>query len=169
MDDVLLTKYLLDEASEAEAIAVRRWIAAHPDNERHFSRLQLIWNTSQSMAHESKVDEQEAWQRFIRRRANESGASGGVSKNIIRRMGWLRVAAVLVLASIAVIMGYYALLPENGTSLLGAVHETTDATNTDTLADGSVITLTRHTSLRFSQGLFQRQSHVDLRSGAVFF
>lgn len=169
MDDVLLTKYLLGETSEAEATAVRRWISAHPDNEKRFSGLRLIWDTSQSVALESKVDEQEAWQRFQQRRQHASDESGRSSKGMLRRMGWLRVAAVLVLGSIAAFGGYQILLPENAAPLLGAVHETTDAVSTDTLADGSVITLDRHASLRFSQGLFKRGRHVELRGGAVFF
>ena len=169
MDDVLLTKYMLAEASEVEATTVRRWIAAHPDNERHFSRLQSVWNASQSVALESTIDEQEAWQRFQQRRENASGTSNRSSKSAIRRMGWLRVAAVLVLGSVAALTGYYLFLPDNASPLLGAIHKATDAVSTDTLADGSVITLNKHASLRFSQGLFQRQRHVELRGGAVFF
>src|SRR5690606_10645329 len=37
------------------------------------------------------------------------------------------------------------------------------------LADGSVITLSKYASLRFSQGLFQQKRAVELHSGSVFF
>lgn len=169
MDDVLLTKYLLKEASEAEAGAVRSWIAAHPDNEKYYAQLRSVWDTSRSIAAKSEVDEQEAWRRFLHRRDKADSASRGPLKGVIRPMGWLRVAALLVLGSIAAFAGYYVLVPDNAAPLLGAVHEATDAVSTDTLADGSVITLSRHASLRFSQGLFQQKRRVELRSGSVFF
>lgn len=170
MDDVLLTKYLLQETTEAETIEVRRWIAAHPDNKQHFSRLRMIWDASLSAAQESSVDEQEAWQRFLQRteiaRRTEKAT---IPKVPIRRLGWLRIAAVLVLGSIATLVGYNVLVPRNAAPLFGTIHETTDAISTDTLADGSVITLNSHASLRFSQGVFKRARHVELRDGSVFF
>ncbi|MFB2120618.1 FecR domain-containing protein [Parapedobacter sp. 2B3] len=170
MDDVLLTKYLLKETSEAEAQAVRNWLAAHPDNGRYYARLQLIWDASRSFAAESKVDEQAAWERFVQRRQTGDGAWRNAAKPLIRKMGWLRIAAAAVLVSIAAFAGYYLIGSDRlANPLLGAVHETADAVTTDTLADGSVITLSKHASLRFSQGLFQQKRAVELHSGSVFF
>ncbi|WP_353124307.1 FecR domain-containing protein [Parapedobacter pyrenivorans] len=170
MDDVLLTKYLLKETSEAEAQVVRSWLADHPDNGRYYARLQLIWDASRSFAAESKVDEQAAWERFVQRRRAGDGARRNAAKPLIRKMGWLRVAAAAVLVSIAAFAGYYLIGYDRVAGpLLGALHETNDAVSTDTLADGSVITLSKHASLRFSQGLFQRKRVVELHSGSVFF
>lgn len=170
MDDVMLTKYLLRETSEAEARAVRSWIAAHPDNGRHYSRLQLIWDTSQSFAAESKVNEQEAWQRFVQRKETVGNGLGKSAEPFIRKMGWLRVAAILVIGSLVAFAGHHFIGTDwTDSHLLGTIHETTDAVSTDTLADGSVATLGKHASLRFSQGLFQRKRAVQLRSGSVFF
>jgi len=172
MDDALLTKYLLNETSESEAGVVRRWIAAHPDNERHYSRLRQIWDTSQLFAAESKVDEQAAWERFVQRREAQagSGVAGFPATPLLQRMGWLRVAAVLVFTSIAAFAGYYLIGSDRVVDpLFGVMHETTDTMSTDTLADGSVITLSKYASLRFSQGLFQQKRAVALRSGSVFF
>lgn len=166
----MLTKYLLKETSEAEARTVRSWIEAHPDNGRYYSRLQLIWDTSQSFAAENKVDEQEAWGRFVQRREAAGSAFGKSAGPFIGKMRWLRVAAILVLSSMAAFVGYYLIGSDRVASpLLGAVHETTDAASTDTLADGSVVTLSAYASLRFSQGVFQQKRAVELRGGSVFF
>ncbi|HWK98450.1 MAG TPA: FecR domain-containing protein [Parapedobacter sp.] len=172
MDDVLLTKYLLNETSESEAKVVRHWIAAHPDNGRHYSRLQQIWNASQSFVAESKVDEQAAWERFIQHREAQTGRGvlGSPPKPRLQRLGWLRVAAVLVLTSITAFAGYYLIGSNRVVNpLFGVTHETTDAVSTDTLADGSVVTLSKYASMRFSQGFFRQKRAVALRSGSVFF
>ena len=166
----MLTKYLLNETSEGEAETVRQWIAAHPDNGRYYAHMQLVWDTGQSLAAESNVDEHGAWERFVERREDLGNAPQAFAKPLIRKMGWLRVAAMLVIGSLAAFAGYYLVgVDHTGNRLLGAVHETADAVSTDTLADGSVITLSKHASLRFSQGLFQQKRAVELRSGSVFF
>ncbi len=169
MDDVLLTKYLLNETSEKEAKAVRQWIAAHPDNKLHYTRLQLIWDASKLVGTESEIDEQVAWERFKARVDNAGNAPQMSVKAFIRTMGWVRIAAVLVVALFTVFIGYYLVAVDSYGNRFGAVHETTDVVSTDTLADGSVITLSKHASLRFSQGLFQQKRAVELRSGSVFF
>src|SRR3546814_9007817 len=170
MDDVLLKKYLLNETSKEESKTVRRWIAAHPDNGRYYSNMQLLWDNSQSLAAESNVDEHGAWKRFVERREDLGNAPQASAKTLIRKMGWLRVAAMLVIGLLATFAGYYLIgVDHTGNRLLGAIHETAGAVSTDTLADGSVITLSKHASLRFSQGLFQRKRAVDLRAGSVFF
>ncbi|MEC3881111.1 FecR domain-containing protein [Parapedobacter sp. 10938] len=171
MDDALLMKYLLNEATEEEAKAVRRWVAAHPDNKRHYTRMELIWEISKSVGPESGIDEQEAWERFTARLDGaDHAAAPSSAKTLIRRMGWTRIVAVLVIALFTAFAGYYFVgVRITGDRLMGAVHETTNLVDTDTLADGSVITLSKFASLRFSQGLFQQKRAVELRKGSVFF
>lgn len=166
----MLMKYLLSETSEAEAKTVRQWIAAHPDNGRYYANMRLVWDTSQSLATESNADEYVAWERFVARREGLGNTSPVAAKPLIQKMGWLRVAAMLVIGLLAAFAGYYVVgVDHTGNRLLGAVHETADAVSTDTLADGSVITLSKYASLRFSQGLFQQKRAVELHSGSVFF
>src|SRR5690606_33041495 len=107
MDDVLLMKYLLSETSEAEAKTVRRWIAAHPDNGRYYANMRLVWDTSQSLANESNADEYAAWERFVARRDDLGSTSPVAAKPLIRKMGWLRIAAMLLIGLLAAFAGYY--------------------------------------------------------------
>ncbi|WP_257666245.1 FecR domain-containing protein [Parapedobacter tibetensis] len=168
MDEVLLTKYLLKETSEEETAAVRKWIAAHPDNEKHYSQLRLVWDASQTLAGKSDVDEHEAWLRFMQRRERVNPSLSWQSKGLIRRLGWLRIAATLIFVSGASLIGYYFLV-QNGSQRYGSTYETANAVNTDTLADGSIITLNKYATLRFSQGPFQGKRLAELREGEVFF
>ncbi|SEL75192.1 FecR domain-containing protein [Parapedobacter koreensis] len=167
MDDILLTKYVLNETDAAEAATVRKWIAAHPDNEKYYAQFRFVWEASQRLADTNDIDEEEAWQRFVQRR-DEADLRGRTSPNILRTMRWLRIAAVLTLVSVAMGLSYYLLVPSDGL-LLGTTYEATNYPNTDTLADGSIITLGARASLRFSQGPLQRQRLVKLHEGEVFF
>ncbi|MBK1441317.1 FecR domain-containing protein [Parapedobacter sp. ISTM3] len=165
MDDVLLTKYVLNEANEMEAANVRKWIAAHPDNEKYYLQFRFVWEASQRLAPEHRVDEEAAWQRFLQRRERAGGALQRSRQGVSRRLGWLRIAAGLILVSI---VAYYFLL-SGERQLLGADYSATDGPSTDTLTDGSIITLDVQASLRFSNGPFQRQRQVKLHGGNVFF
>ena len=168
MDDILLTKYLLKETNEAEAAAVRKWIGAHPDHEKRFAQLQIVWDASQTLAGNSDVDEHDAWQRFVQRREEINRSPQGQPKSIIRQLSWLRIAATIMLISAVGLTGYYVLTSSDG-QLFSSNYETTDGVRTDTLADGSIITLNRHASMRFSQRPFQRKRQVELREGEAFF
>ncbi len=168
MDDVLLTKYLLEETSEEETTAIRKWIAEHPDNRKHYSRLQVIWEASRTLVGKSDVDEHEAWQRFVQLRDEGTDFSAGQSKGMIKRMGWLRIAAALILVSAAAVIGYFSVVSNQGQSL-GLAYQTAAEVSTDTLADGSIITLNNYATLRFSQGPFRRERRVELQNGEAFF
>jgi len=159
MNDVLLTKYLLNETTDAEAATVRRWIASHPDHERHYRQLQAIWEASRSLAVEKEVDENEAWQRFVQRRDQPQRP---------RNMGWIRIAAALLLTCLAGLVGFYLLGP-SGDGLIGSTYRTADVVRTDTLGDGSIITLNRFADLHFAQSPFKGKREVNLRSGEAFF
>lgn len=169
MDDILLTKYLLKEANEAEAAAVRKWIMAHPDHEKRLVQLQLVWDASQKLASNSEVDEQEAWQRFVQRREKKGNSSNGRTKVMLYQVKWLRMVAMLVLLPIAGLMGYYFLTSSEGRLFGTMAYEATDAIRTDTLRDGSIVTLNKFAALQFSQKPFQRKRLVELREGEAFF
>ena len=66
MDDLLI-RFLSDEATHTEQVQVKHWISASKENQAHFDQLRLIWDTSLSLAPETPVDTNQAWQRFQQR------------------------------------------------------------------------------------------------------
>ncbi len=168
MDDILLTKYLLKETNEEETAAVRQWIAARPENNRHYQHLLKLWETSYTLVEESHVDEDQAWQRFVKRRDEQQAALTGPHKGVLKRTGWMGVAASLMLVSVAALIGYFSVV-SNRSQLHSAVYETSDEVRTDTLMDGSIITLNNHATMRFSQGGTRPERQVELQKGEVFF
>ena len=66
MDELLVT-YLLGEATEAEAQQAKDWINANNEHRQYFAALRLLWNESKQLKTTSKINEQEAWDRFKQR------------------------------------------------------------------------------------------------------
>jgi len=165
MDDILLTKYLLDETSETESASVRTWIAAHPDHARRYEHLQRIWKTSRSLGSHLTVDEEDAWHRFVQRR--DSIAAPGKGKTI-RRINWLRYAAALVLLPLAT-WALYTFWDTRLSDSAAIVYATEGSTHTDTLIDGSVITLNSFATLRYAQEARTKRRVATLDEGEVFF
>lgn len=165
MDDILLTKYMLNETDEVESVSVRTWIAAHPDNARRYAQLQRIWETSKSLESRLKVDEEDAWGRFVQRRDSTHTRHANVQ---VQRMGWLRYAAAIVVLPLA-IWAIYELWNTGYQDSVPLVYETKASPHTDTLADGSIVTLNSFATLRYTQAARTRQRVATLDDGEVFF
>lgn len=165
MDDILLTKYLLNETSEAESVSVRAWMAAHPDNARRYEHLQRIWKTSKSVGNELAVSEEEAWHRFVQRRDSTAPAR---ESGYMKRINWLRYAAAVILVPLTV-WTVYNFWSNRYVDSAPIVYETEASAQTDTLADGSVITLNSFASLRYAEETRTKQRIAMLDEGEVFF
>ena len=66
----------------------------------------------------------------------------------MRRLGWLRYAAVLLVIPAAVLLVQYLRKPGS----VAATYETTASVRTDTLAVGTVATLNRYAAVHLRQG-----------------
>src|SRR5690606_6563015 len=162
MDDILLTKYLLNETNESESASVRSWLAAHPDNERKFVQLRRIWEASKAFGSRLEMDEEQAWDRFVQRR-------NAIEPARTRRLGanWFRYAAAVILLPL-VMWGIYGLwdAPYGAPALM--VYETDAYPHTDTLTDGSIVTLNSYATLHYAQEK-RKQRVATLEEGEVFF
>ncbi|HLX67949.1 MAG TPA: FecR domain-containing protein [Puia sp.] len=168
MDDLLI-KYVLGEATREEAAQVERWLEADAANRRRYEEYKTLWAVSRRTAAresaESKgsVDVQEAWQRL-------RSAPVGERSDRVRRLGWLRFAAAAIV--ILVFGGVYLLFSNHRPDVVrvpgvrplrsarvGATEVPTmvklGATRpgTDTLPDGTVVTLNRGASLAIVRSL----------------
>src|SRR6476661_892401 len=159
--DDLLIKYLLGEASPEEALLVNDWQEANPGNKKYLEDFSVIWNTSQKLGKISAVDEQEAWKRF-KLRADGSSAKQPVIRRLDNSISWLRIAAVFLLITAAAWFGY-------SYYFMGTVNLTAaTSTRTETLPDGSVITLNKNSSLSFQKRFAGKQRNVKLTGEAFF-
>lgn len=161
--DDLLVKYLLGEATATERVAVEEWLAASDANRDHFAQLQQVWERSKALAATKEVDEEAAWQRFRTR------IHAGQPKVVVKPLqssGWWRIAALLVLLIGAAFFAYTWLTREAPVQELSL--RATDQPLSDTLSDGSVVMLNKHSAISYPSK-FKGATRLVALQGEAFF
>lgn len=161
--DDLLVKYLLEEASPDEQSIVADWLAADVANQRYYDHFKLIWEQSKSLAAHSQTDTEAAWQRFQQRVSANTALPQVIGVPLRRRYSWMKVAASMIFLISAGWLIYF-LTDRNGTQVLAS----NDAVRTDTLPDGSVVTLNKHSSLQYASDFNGATRPVTLDGEAFF-
>ncbi|WP_285008102.1 FecR domain-containing protein [Pedobacter faecalis] len=165
MEDELLIKYLLNEAAEAERIAVEEWLAQSEANRSRFAAFEKIWTASKSLSASARPDADEAWIRFKSRATEGNSESRQVPFLKVRPSfagTWIRVAAALV-AVVGIWLVYSLLGPSGYTDVVAQAD-----VRREKLPDGSVITLNKNSSLSYAADFADNRS-VRLKEGDVFF
>ncbi|QHT67642.1 DUF4974 domain-containing protein [Rhodocytophaga rosea] len=166
MNDELLTKFMLGETTQEENKVIQQWIQADKAHEKHFADFQLIWETSKKLAFQSKANEEEAWQRFKNKRSQHTTKEAQV-KPLISRFILMRVAAVFVIAFLGW-AGYWGYQSTQNPSALMSI-QTGEETRTETLPDGSVVTLNKHSTLTYPKAFQGNTRELNLQTGEAFF
>lgn len=160
--DDLLVKYLLQEATAEERRLVEAWMAGDAASKKQFEDFKTIWDESRRLASTSTVDEDAAWKKF-KSRIQEAKRPQVVRK--IQSGMWWRIAALFVLVAGAGYFGYKLFIEKTVSNIVVASHE---ATLTDTLPDGSVVTLNKNSSLQYPSG-FKGETRAIALKGEAFF
>jgi transmembrane sensor len=164
MNDDLLVKYLLGEANSTEKESVVQWIKEDDSHLKYFNHFKFIWDTSKQLAAKSEVDENAAWERFQQRM--QQPAQKSIVRSIGNRFSWLRVAVILLVVFISSIVAWYVW---NDAGLTKQIAVTT-ANNIlkDTLSDGSVVTLNKHSEIYYPQKFKGNKRAITLKGEAFF-
>lgn len=161
MDEILI-KYVIGEATLAEEEMVAGWLKESSANEKHLAHIRLIWETSKTLQTESDLDEESSWQEFIQLRDRPVQRLERPEKNT----HWLRIAALWVVISgtaLLLFTRYYQAKPEMLTL------QSYDTVKTDTLSDGSVITLNKNSVIEYPAKFTGNTREMKLLSGEAFF
>lgn len=158
--DDLLISYLLKEASGDQAKQVEEWRARDVANELRFVQFRLIWETSRKIRFEGQPDAQASLLRLKQKATEQKQQKRSI---LLYTNFWIKIAAAILLLA-------------GGTWLyitMQAVPETVSATEaevkTDTLSDGSVITLNKKTVVKYPEKFTGKQRAVLLVKGEAFF
>jgi len=163
IDDALLVKYLLDESTDLEKEAVEAWMNVHSDNRKYFDHFKLIWEESKQFAALSTIDEEASWQRF-RSRIKQSPVERGTVRGL-NRISWMRIAAMFILV---IGLGILALQVFTNSEPKMQVVQSLDQIIPDTLPDGSIVTLNKHSVLSYP-GKFKGDNRSISLQGEAFF
>jgi ferric-dicitrate binding protein FerR (iron transport regulator) len=160
INDDLLISYLLKEVSEEQALQVEEWRARDIANERRFEQFKMIWDSSKNFTADPDIDAQASLQK-VKQRATEQKPQAKVVA--MHRYGWLKIAAaVLFIAGGGWLFMTRFMNPQ-------VVSETQDIVKTDTLSDGSMITLNKYALLNYPKRFQGEQRNVALVKGEAFF
>lgn len=160
----LLVKCLLQEASPEEQRIVDEWLAADPANQRHYDQLRLIWENSLRLAsrgglpnniREIEGEEETAWQ-VLKEKLHTPA-----HRTPVRTLRWTAAAV----AAAAVLFLFLWRRPDPVTWQQIASR---DAIRTDTLVDGSIVTMNKHSRL-FGPSTFATKERTVALEGEAFF
>lgn len=151
LSEDILIKVLIGEASVQEMNMVQDWLAQSPENNKTYHDLKAIWDKSEVLKNESSPDVDEAWQNF-KKLTNDN-------KVAFKPRNWWTAAAAVLVISLA---GWWFLPKENTITTVAS----TASVVTDTLSDGSVITLNKNSSFTYQDSKSQRK--LGLKGEAFF-
>jgi transmembrane sensor len=157
----LLVRYLLNEASSEEQLQAEQWIAASAINRKYFEDFKLIWEQSSQLASSRKIHENDAWQRF-RQRIHPEQKKQAIVRRIGYRFPWMRMAAMV--AFVTLVTWLMTALFGNKTITV----QSGQTTIASTLPDNSVVTLNKNASLTYPKRFSGEERDVTLRGEAFF-
>ena len=160
----IIVKYAVGEATPAESNQVEHWLLLDMANRKRLDNIVLLLKQSDQLPLPGPVDEQLAWQRF--RQRLETAPAIPVHK---QRLGWwMRVAACLIVVAGAFTL--YFLFPRKQKELPVAFLSifSGNQSRTDTLPDGSVVSLVKNSNLQYPARFSSNLRNVRLQ-GAAFF
>lgn len=161
----LLMSYLLGEADAVQIDEVDNWLSLSEDNAKYLKSLEMVWiETGKLIPPPVAVDSAKAWENVS---SELNFKSSKEFKTQIRKINYykyiLQVAAIFV-----VIIGAYSIFK----FLTGNIETKTLASGnqiiTDTLNDGSVISLNKNSTLSYPEKFDKHIRKVKLEGEAFF-
>jgi ferric-dicitrate binding protein FerR (iron transport regulator) len=166
MDD-LLVKHLTGEATEAEKLQVEQWLANDEANRHYFEHFRLTWEESIQLASTAHVDEQGAWERFQHR--VQEGSFHTENPRVWSMKSSLMRAAIITGVIVTIAALTYFLFHNNpGTVVSMATIQATNNVKSDSLPDGSVVTLNKHSQVSFPEQFTGGKRVLQLNGEAFF-
>lgn len=146
---------MLGEATAEERQQVERWMADDA-NLAYFSQLKKIWEESRQLASTTTADENKSWEKFRQR----------IHPAPVRRVGvgWIKIAASIVIVGA---LGLIAYLGLSGRANLKVV-VAQQTVLTDTLPDGSFVTVNKGSSISYPSR-FNGDTRQVVLNGEAFF
>ncbi|MEZ2335934.1 FecR family protein [Mucilaginibacter sp. RCC_168] len=164
MDDDLLVKYLAGEATPAEHQQVEDWVAASETNKKLFVDFKLIWD--QSPIAERDVNKDDAFIRLQKRINSNTPVPRNMMIKKLSRKQWIGIAASVILICTVLWLTFNHIYDNGSVSFVRI--DSKDKVHTQSLPDGSVITLNTRSTIVYP-GRFTGNIRPVSLSGEAFF
>ncbi|NCD71179.1 FecR domain-containing protein [Mucilaginibacter agri] len=162
MDDDMLITYLLGEASAEQAVRVEQWLTQDVANRLRLQQFSTIWETSKTMQFAEPLDAQ-ASLLSLKQKAIERQTQQARVVRMKRNYAWLSAAAAFLLICTAGLL-FFVRFANRQMEV-----STVETITTDTLSDGSVITLNKRSQLNYPATFTGNERRVVLQHGEAFF
>ena len=170
--DELLAKYMMGEATAAEREFVVHWAKESEYNKKYFADFQLIWETAKTLKTESNLNVEASWTEFKQLRDNKDDLLAvntrpqlGSVKPLYGFTRWIKIAAIWI-AVVGIATSLYTFL--HGEPELLTL-QSYNSVKTDTLSDGSLITLNKNSIIRYPAKFTGNFRAIKLVNGEAFF
>ena len=161
INENLLIKYVLGEASDSESRDVEAWIKSSDENAEQYDQLEKVWRSIESRP--LNVDIDQAWQKVSMRIAAEEFVQGEPVVRTLERPNFRWYAAAVILALVGMFTFFQYLFRNDEVQLASK-----DIKLEETLNDGSVVTLNAGSKLSYSKIFKGEQREVKLEGEAFF-
>jgi transmembrane sensor len=160
-DDILIS-YLHGELTAEEVRDIEEWLEKDTTHRQRYNQFRVLWETSLHLRFNEEIDVSASLERF----KLKMGAHKSSEKNLTiagRNHRWIKIAAVVFLIS-SVTWLFFNQFSIRQTELI-----TQGSVITETLSDGSVITLNKNSLLLYPQKFRGKLRQVWLSRGEAFF
>lgn len=159
----LLEKQLVGDLSAAERIQLDAWLSQSADNQKTARFITKAWDASSNFSEEVDIDLEENYA-AIQKRLRIQKSSAKITS--IYRKSWWGVAATIAILIVAGLWWFNTSIPGIAARLLTA--NTTANTQTVELADGTVVTLNKNSTLSYPAVFETDRRQVKLIGEAFF-
>lgn len=161
--DELIGKYLSGETSVEESALVEQWIAESESNRKYFNQFKFIFDRAATVKELQDFNTDAAWNK-MRSRLNARPSGKVVAMKPFWENTYLRIAASIIL-----ILGIGFFIYRSSTTVTNAVEVIADVKiKSDTLPDGSAVTLNKQTQIAYSFDKRKNAHRVKLKGEAYF-
>jgi ferric-dicitrate binding protein FerR (iron transport regulator) len=163
--EILITRYLTEEANQDEIIELQKWLCASKDNSMHFQQLKNIWDISESFKSKTLIDSDKAYNMIKKRIAFNSPATNFWAY-------WKKIAAVLLIPLIIGNLLYFVFRANNFRANQEPIYnELFAAFGTRSalkLSDGTSVWLNSGSSIKYPDRFIGNNRTVILKGEAYF-
>jgi transmembrane sensor len=162
--DDLIGKYLAGETSPQENMLLEKWTAENEGNRKYFEQFKVIFDRASMVKEIPQFNTDAAWNK-VRSRLMEKPAGKVVELRSFWGNVYLKIAAsIIILVTVGLFL--YRSFGTDGVAAMEVVAKT--KIETDTLPDGSAVTLNKQSRLAYTFDKKEKTHKVKLKGEAYF-
>ncbi|MDH4090937.1 MAG: FecR domain-containing protein [Cyclobacteriaceae bacterium] len=163
--DELIGKQLAGEAQPEEIAIIESWAKENDDNRKYVDHFRIIFQKAAEVTSFQTFDTDAAWDRLRRSLQKDQTKTTNIQGGpISRQLAWRIAASIAVVISVG-LFAYRMLTKETAPSVVVLAEKEVVS---DTLPDGSDVTLNKETALAYSFDKKEKIHHVRLQGEAYF-